>query len=161
MLFRSQLVRAGSSPQRLLADGISFDYESIDHWAPNYRSNRFGKTEQKGGVLKPFRGWSNIDQIANSAGPERFLGQFLRGLSLTYNESNSFVPADPRYNLYFQELPNPHGEGKDYGFALNMFDNRLVVRFNNWKTSQIAARNGDAGTIAQRVTRIDMASNAA
>ncbi|MSU25128.1 MAG: TonB-dependent receptor [Opitutus sp.] len=156
-----QLVRQGSAPQRLNADGISFDYGSIDHWAPAYRSNRFGKTEQKGGVLKPFRGWPQIDQMANGAGPGRYLGQLLRGLSLTYNESNSFTPADPRYNLYFQELPNPHGEGKDKGFALNLFDNRLVVRFNSWETAQIAARNGDAGTIAQRITRIDMASTAA
>ena len=156
-----QLVKAGSAPQRLNADGITFDYESIDHWAPNYRSNRFGKTDQKGAVVKPFRGWSQIDELARGGGAGGYVGQFLRGLSLTYNESNSFTPADPRYNLYFQELPNPHGEGKDYGFALNLFDNRLVVRFNNWETAQIAARNGDAGTIAQRVTRIDITSTAA
>ncbi len=155
-----QLVRVGSTPQRLNPDGITFDYESIDHWAPNYRSNRYGKTDQKGVVLKPFRGWSQIDQMASGGGATSYFGQLLRGLSLTYNESNSFTPQDPRYSLYLKELPNPSGEGKDYGFALNMFDNRFVLRVNRWETSQLNARNGDAGTIAQRVLRTDLASNA-
>ena len=156
-----QLVRNGSTPQKLNPDGISFDYSTIDHWAPNYRSNRFGKTDQSGVVVKPFRGWQQINSMSESAGATGFFGQVLRGLSLTYNKSNSFTPQDPRFSLSFNELPNPSGEGKDYGFALNLMDNRLVVRFNKWETTQVNARNGDAGTIAQRVTRIDITSTAA
>jgi hypothetical protein len=156
-----QLVKTGSTPQMLNPDGISFDYSTLDHWQPDYRSNRFGQTEQKGVVVKPFRGWQPIDQMAEGGGVMRFVGQLLRGLSLTYNESNSFTPADPKYSLYMQELPNPHGEGKDQGFALNMFDNRFVVRFNHWETNQIAARTGDGPTMATRVLRTDMTSNAA
>jgi hypothetical protein len=156
-----QLVRNGSTPQFLNPDGITFNYDTIDHWAPNYRSNRYGQTDQKGVVVKPFRGWRQIEEMASGGRAMSFVGELLRGLSLTYNESNSFTPQDPRFSVYMEELPNPHGEGKDYGFALNMFSNRFVLRFNHYETKQIANRGGDAGTIAQRTLRHDVASNAA
>ena len=156
-----QLVKQGALTGVLNPDGITFNYDSIDHWATTYRSNRFGKTEQKGGVLKLFRGWQAIDAMADGTGPARYFGQFLRGLSLTYNESNSFQPADPRYTVFLTELPNPHGTGKDRGFMLNMFDNRLNLRVNFWKTSQLGNRTGDGPTMATRALRMDMASNAA
>lgn len=156
-----QYVKNGSTPQRLLADGMSFDYESINHWAAgDYRFNS-GNTTQRGGVLRPFRGWDPIQNLARSAGAERFLGQLLNGLSLTYNESDSFRPQDPRLDLYLRPLPNPSGEGKDWGFVVNLFDNKFLLRVNNYETKQIKTRGGDAGTIAQRVTRTDVAATAA
>jgi hypothetical protein len=156
-----QYVKNGSTPQRLNPDGMTFDFESIDHWAAgDYRFNS-GPTTQKGAVVRPFRGWGLITNLAQASGPERFLGQALNGLSLTYNESDSLRPQDPRVDLYLRPLPNPSGEGKDWGFALNLFDNRFVLRVNSYETQQIKTRGGDAGTIAQRVTRTDVASNAA
>jgi len=156
-----QYVKNGSTPQRLLADGMSFDYESIDHWAAgDYRFNE-GDTTQKGAVVRPFRGWPAITSMARASGPERWLGQALNGLSLSYNESDSFRPQDPRVDLYLRPLPNPSGSGKDYGFSLNLFDNRFVLRYNDYETQQIKTRGGDAGTIAQRVTRTDVAATAA
>ena len=157
----SQYVKTGSTPQRLNPDGMTFNYETIDHWAVGDYSYNTGSTTQKGAVLRPFRGWKAIDELARSSGPSRFLGQALTGLSLLYNKSDSFRPQDPRFDLYLQPLPNPSGEGKDWGLALNLFDNRFVLRVNNWETAQIKARGGDAGTIAQRVTRIDVSSTAA
>ncbi|MBI5692554.1 MAG: TonB-dependent receptor [Verrucomicrobia bacterium] len=156
-----QYVKNGSTPQRLLADGMSFDYESLDHWAVgDYRANG-GTTTQRGAVVRPFAGWAAINDLARSGGANRFLGQALSGLSLMYNRSDSFRPQDPRVDLYLRPLPNPSGEGEDKGFALNLFDNRFVLRFNSYETKQLKARGGDAGTIAQRVTRMDISSTAA
>jgi len=156
-----QSVKNGSTPQRLNSDGLTFNYDSIDHWAAgDYRFNS-GATTQKGVVTRPFRGWKLINELARTTGPERFFGQMLNGLSLTYNESDSFRPQDPRVDLYLQPLPNPSGAGKDWGFVLNLLDNRFVLRVNNYETKQIKTRGGDAGTIAQRVTRTDVASTAA
>jgi hypothetical protein len=156
-----QYVKNGSAPQRLNSDGMSFNYDSIDHWAVgDYRFNE-GDTTQKGAVLRPFRGWQRINELSRRSGAEGFVGQLLNGLSLTYNESDSFRPQDPRVDLYLNPLPNPSGEGKDWGFWLNMFDNRFVLRVNKYETKQIKTRGGDAGTIAQRVTRTDVASTAA
>jgi hypothetical protein len=156
-----QYVKNGSTPQLLNADGMSFNYDSINHWAAgDYRFNE-GDTTQKGAVVRPFRNWEPILNMARANGVERFLGQTLNGLSFTYNESDSFRPQDPRLDLYLRPLPNPSGEGKDYGFALNMFDNRFVLRVNKYETKQIKTRGGDAGTIAQRVTRTDVAATGA
>jgi len=156
-----QYVKNGSTPQRLNADGLTLDYDSVNHWAAgDYRFNE-GDTTQKGAVVRPFRGWSPITNMARASGPERFVGQALNGLSLTYNESDSFRPQDPRVDLYLRPLPNPSGEGKDWGFALNLFDNKFVLRVNNYETQQIKTRGGDAGTIAQRVTRTDVAATGA
>jgi hypothetical protein len=156
-----QYVKNGSTPQRLNADGLTFDYASIDHWAAgDYRFNE-GDTTQKGVVARPLRGWGFVNRLAQGAGAERFLGQALNGLALSYNRSDSFRPQDPRVDLYLRPLPNPSGQGKDYGFSLNLFDNRFVLRVNSYETQQIRTRGGDAGTIAQRVTRTDVASTAA
>lgn len=156
-----QYVKNGSTPQRLNADGMTFNYDSIDHWAVgDYRFNE-GDTTQKGVVARPFRGWGFINRLSQGAGAERFIGQALNGLSLSYNRSDSFRPQDPRVDLYLRPLPNPSGQGKDYGFALNLFDNKFVLRVNSYETKQLKTRGGDAGTIAQRVTRTDVASTAA
>ncbi|MSU50041.1 MAG: TonB-dependent receptor [Opitutus sp.] len=156
-----QSVKAGSTPQRLNADGMTFDYDSIDHWAAGDYNSNSGATTQKGAVVRPFRNWGPIDELARGRGATRLLGQALNGLSVTSNKSDSFRPQDPRIDLYFRPLPNPSGEGKDWGFALNLFDNRFVLRVNNYETKQIKTRGGDAGTIAQRVTRTDVSSTAA
>ena len=156
-----QYVKNGSTPQLLNPDGLSFNFDSLNHWAAgDYRANS-GDTKQKGAVLRPFRGWDPIMNLARGSGVERFLGQTLNGLSFTYNESDSFRPQDPRVDLYLNPLPNPSGEGKDWGFWLNMFDNRFVLRVNKYETKQIKTRGGDAGTIAQRVTRTDFSASAA
>ncbi|MBM3853805.1 MAG: TonB-dependent receptor, partial [Verrucomicrobia bacterium] len=156
-----QYVKNGSTPQRLNADGMTFDYESLDHWAAgDYRFNS-GSTTQRGAVARPFRGWERINALARSGGATGFFGQALNGLSLTYNRSDSFRPQDPRVDLYLNPLPNPSGEGEDKGFTLTLFDHKFLLRVNSYETRQIKTRGGDAGTIAQRVTRTDVASTAA
>ena len=154
--------KSGSSPQRLGADGMSFDYESIDHWAVgDYRFNS-GKTKTGGVVVRPFKDLSLISREASTgSGLSRFLASAARGLSLTYNKSDSFTPADPRVDIYLNTLPNPTGTGKDWGFWLNLLDGRMVIRVNRYENKQLNARGGDAGTIATRVTRTDVSSTAA
>jgi hypothetical protein len=79
---------------------------------------------------------------------------------LTYNKSDSFLPQDPKINIFFEPLPNTTSQGKDYGLGVNLFDGQFVVRYNHWETSTKNFRQGDASTIAQRMTRIDITSNA-
>ncbi len=141
---------------QLAADGVSFDYAgNIDHWAAgDYRFNS-GRTNQKGVVVRPLRGWKVVNELANRGGAAGFVGKFMNGLALNYNESDSFRPEEPRYSVFEKVLPNPFGTGKDYGFTLSMFENKFVLRVNKYENAQVASRNGDAGTIAQRVTRLD------
>ncbi|MFA5916582.1 MAG: TonB-dependent receptor, partial [Burkholderiales bacterium] len=69
--------------------------------------------------------------------------------------SDSFRPSDIGYNLHREILPDPTGQGDDYGVAFNLFDSKLIVRINRYKNLQINARNGPSGSIAQRVRRLD------
>jgi hypothetical protein len=140
---------------------MTFNYESIDYWAAGDYKFNSGKTKTSGVVVRPFREIPALTKAAEEGtGWNRFLAGAARGLALTYNKSDSFTPQDPRVDVFLNPLPNPSGQGKDYGFWLNLLDNRLVIRVNRWENSQLKARGGDAGTIAQRVTRIDLSSTA-
>lgn len=150
-----QYVVNGSSPVRMLADGQSFDDTTIDHWATPWRSNS-GKTKTGGAVVRPFRDLPFLKGFENSTGFSSFAARVLRGMSWHYNKSDSFIPQEPRVNLYLQQLPNSTGEGKDWGFSLNLSD-KFVLRFNRFNNKQLNDRNGDASTIAQRVLRCDIA----
>ncbi|GAB5561404.1 MAG: hypothetical protein SynsKO_30510 [Synoicihabitans sp.] len=69
-------------------------------------------------------------------------------LSVHYNYSKNFVPDASRNTVVpgptatFQTLASPIGEGKDYGFTVNMFNNKLVARLNWYETD---VKNGDSG----------------
>ncbi len=156
-----QYQKAGATPQLLNADGTTFNYDSINHWAAGDYKFNSGKTKQAGAVVRPLRGFSFLKNLDDSGPAGHFLAGALHGLSLLYNKSDSFTPQDPRINLFLQPLPNPAGQGKEYGFALNLFDGRMVLRVNRYETTQKNKSGGDAGTIAQRVTRIDLTSTAA
>jgi hypothetical protein len=134
---------------------LDYDYAAIERFNGDWMS-RDGSTEQRGVVLRPFRGWAAIDGYASrSSGIGRLVTNALRNLSVHYNESDSFLPTDPARTVYGEWLPDPSGFGKDYGFALNLFDGKLMIRVNKYRTEQINSRNGPSGTFAKRVWNID------
>ncbi len=140
----------------LINNNTDFDWAYNNSWQPgDYRYNA-GKTKTAGIVARPFRDFKFVNSLANSRGPLGWLGQAMRGLSLTYNQSDNFVPQAPAIDLFMQPLPNVTGTGKDYGFWMNFADNKVVIRFNHYITRQLNIRNGDANTIMNRVVRIDL-----
>ncbi len=156
-----QYQKAGNTPQLLNPDGITFNYDSLNHWAAgDYRFNS-GKTKTQQYVVRPFRAATYLNRVEEAGTAGRIVADTLRGLSLTYNRSDSFRPQDPKISLFQNPLPNPSGTTTEKGFGLNMLDGRLVVRFNQSDTRQLNKSGGDAGTIASRVTRLDVSSNAA
>jgi hypothetical protein len=156
-----QYVKYGSRPQQLIyPQGIAFNYDSIDHWQDGDYNFNSGITTQSGAVLRPFRNWDFVARMNRNGGGGHFLANALSGLFFTYNKSDSFLPQDPKINLFFQQLPNTTGHGKDYGVGLNLFDGQLVLRYNHYDIRANGYRQGDASTIAQRVTRIDLTASA-
>ncbi len=116
-------------------DGVVLDYDSTFDLLPADWVRASGDTRTAGAVLKPTR-W----------------------LNLHYNESDSFQPAGYAVGLYLNSLPDPTGAGKDYGFSLNLFNGKLVLRANRYETTQIDTRNGSMRTLAQRVRNMDFDS---
>lgn len=105
---------------------LSFVEEFPNPWVENS-----GRTKTKGVVVKP-----------------------LSWLSLHYNESDSFVPEPIRYNIHLEQLSNPTGTGKDYGFSVNLFDGKLIAKLNKYETVELNSRSGSTGgAFAQRTFR--------
>lgn len=155
----------GAYPQLLTGDAAAaagvnentaFNYNVIDHWSGNWQYNS-GRTTTAGVVLRPFKDLPFVNRWAQTGtGATSLLGDFLRGLSLTFNRSNNFIPQPPAVDLYQNPLPNITGDGTDIGVWVNMFNGKLVIRFNHYVNNQYNARNGDANTLAQRVLRHDI-----
>ena len=149
-------------PSALKADGYSFDYAAMDGFVNDTLfkkgpwATRSGNTTTKGVVAKPFRGWSQIDEASRQGGAAGFFAGLLRGLTINYNKSDSFTPDNPAVTVTLETLTNPTANGKDYGFSLNLWDDKLVLRANRYVTNQINNRNGQFGTFGQRTLRVDI-----
>lgn len=56
----------------------------------------------------------------------------LSWLSLHWNESDTFQPNIGRFDPYGTEYPGAEGEGEDYGFRIDLFDDKLSLRWNEF-----------------------------
>ena len=124
--------KGGANPQ-LLPDGQTQNFAVDERWATgDYNANQ-GLTRTVGAVVRP-----------------------LRWLSFYADKSDSFIPANPAINLHGQLLPNPQGKGQDWGFALNLFGGKLVLRANQYTTRQANSRDGNSTTLATRAIKVDI-----
>jgi hypothetical protein len=127
------------------ADGYPIDYSYLSNFSnqPWNVVNTLtgareasGMTRTKGIVVKPFK-W----------------------LNLQYNQSSSFKPAGYAIDLQAQPLPNPNGRTKDYGFTLNLFNGKFVMRVNKYTSFTKDAR-GANDVVASRITLFDFDNTA-
>ncbi|HEX3729685.1 MAG TPA: TonB-dependent receptor plug domain-containing protein [Opitutaceae bacterium] len=154
-----QYQTTGAVPQLLNADSETLNYSSVNAWAPGWKANS-GKTDQYGYVVRPFKEIPFLQRGAAQGGIAGYLEGALLNTSVFLNNSNSFIPSNFATNDFLQPLTNPTGTDKEYGLEIQSPDGKLDFRINHYETVAINSRNGDAGTIAQRVTRIDIASTA-
>ena len=138
-------------PSVLKPDGYTFDYAAMNGWVGPWAVAQ-GDTTTQGFVVKPFQGWKFT---AENRG---FFSQLLEGFNVHYNKSDSFLPSTPAVSVLLQSLPNPTSNGNDYGFSLNLFDRKLVIRANRYTTNQINSRNSQFGTFGTRTLRVDLAN---
>lgn len=72
--------------------------------------------------------------------PDRFFElPFDSTLSVHYSESSNFQPSVGRIDEFGNNLDNPTGDTKEYGFVLSMFDNKFFVRVNWYETALLNA----------------------
>ncbi len=150
----------------LLPNGYSFDYAAMNGWVSDKSivgladgdglwAYTQGDTTQKGVVAKPFKGWPALDRMAASGGAKGFFAGVLAGMDIHYNKSDSFLPEVPALSVNLEQLPNPTSQGKDYGFSLNFWDGKVVLRANRYVNTSINTRAGQFGTFGQRTLRLD------
>jgi hypothetical protein len=126
--------RVGTAPL-LNRDGYTVNEASFLTWAPSDWTLGKGPTRTAGIVVKP-----------------------LRWLSVYANKSDSFQPANVNTDVYLRKLTDPTGKGEDYGIMLNLFAGKVVVRANQYTTTQTKSRNGNVGIFASRLITIDRPS---
>jgi hypothetical protein len=133
--------------QKFLPTGY-YDLSSIwNRFGPWSRAT--GRTKTGGGVLRPFRGWSSIDNRADSGNQ---FWQFVRDFGLVYNWSDNFdAPTGAQVDAFGNSLPNPQGIGRDIGFQFTALDNKLFARVT-WFRSNSLNQRLSAGTVIGRLT---------
>ena len=104
-------------------DGVHVDPVAFKSYAADWAQVSTGMTKQAGVVVRPLPGrWANL-------------------LSLHYNKSDSFKPAEIKWDLHLNFLPDPTGESNDYGFTLNLLDSKLVARYIKYDTKELNSRS--------------------
>jgi hypothetical protein len=141
-------------PAVLKSNGYEFDFAAMDGWVGDW-AKRSGDTTTQGVVARPFRGWQTIDKMAANDGVGGFIAGLLAGMNVHYNKSDSFLPETPAVSVMLDQLENPTSTGKDYGFSVNLWNNKVVLRVNRYENKSINTRNGQAGTFGTRVLRLD------
>ena len=150
------LTKFGITPVLLKSDGQNYDYGVDNSFETGWRNNQ-GKTTNVQFVVRPFKEIPALSEWGRTGGDgAHFFAGLLSGFSANFNKADSFLPASPAQDLYRKTLPNPTGNDKSYGFGLNLFDGKLVIRATHYKTAQLQSRNGDANTVNQRVIRTDL-----
>ena len=142
-------------PSVLNPDGYTYNYAAFNGFVRDWAKGA-GDTTTEGWVFKPFRGWRSLNEAAGSGGAAGFFANLLRGFDVHYNKSDSFLPSTPAVTVTLEQLPNPTSNGKDYGFSLNLWNDKLVLRANRYTTNQINTQNGQFGTFGQRTLRMDI-----
>ncbi|MFT3829099.1 MAG: TonB-dependent receptor [Opitutaceae bacterium] len=119
----------------------------FNRWGPY--SEITGTTRTLGGVFRPFKGWTAIEQRASNGS---VFWQFVRSFGLSYNKSDNFNPPSTAYGDYYgNKLAKPTGDGKDYGFQFSLFDDKLFARVT-WFESSYQHENIAAPVAFGRVT---------
>jgi outer membrane receptor protein involved in Fe transport len=135
-----------TNPQKF-SNGILQDQTFLNRWGKWDRLT--GSTKTMGGVLRPFRGWANIDSRADTG---NLLWQFIRDFGVSYNQSDNFnAPPSAQVDAFGQPLPKPTGEGKDYGFQFSLFNNKLFARVT-WFEATNQDERTSPGTLIGRLT---------
>ncbi len=68
----------------------------------------------------------------------RFLKEkmpFASDLSVFYNRSENFKADAPRGDIFGNQIANPHGKTKDYGFVVSALDEKLALKVTWYETS--------------------------
>lgn len=141
----------------LTPDLLHFNFPASSGWQDGSQW-RFasGKTKTYQFVARPFKDIGFLRRAEeHGSGVGSFLAEIVRSFSPFYNKSDSFIPEGPAVDLFLKPLPNQLGKGKDIGFWVTAFHQRLSIRFTHYVDKDIADRKGDISTIAQRVLRFD------
>ncbi len=81
-------------------------------------------------------------------------------LNLHYNDSENIVPIGGRLDLFGNEIAPQEGTGEDFGFSLNLLDNKFAVKVNWFEVSQKNVTQDALTSVAfWRIARFEFPEN--
>ncbi len=96
------------------------------------------------GLVRP--AGSNFGQLVSQAAQTKSYGVVvhpLKWLSVHYNRSENFNPSAGAIDLKGTPTSTPTGRGKDYGFSVAAFEDKLNVKFNWFETQSLSGSAGN------------------
>jgi hypothetical protein len=90
--------------------------------------------------LSTYSNWNYADGITRQLGGVLHLTKWL---SVHYNQSANFQVVNLGEDAFGNVLPNPSGNGKDYGASVSFFDDKLVAEMNWYKSGAANSREGN------------------
>jgi hypothetical protein len=102
----------------------------------------------------PLETWGSWTEARGTTRLVSVVGKPLRWLGLSYNRSSAFLPQPSAVNLFGETLPNTYGRTEEYGFFVNLLDQKLILTFKNYKTVQTNARTANT-TLGSRIARLE------
>jgi len=128
--------------------GNTSNADSFNAW-----TEREGTTKTYQGVFRPFSGWKHIAAKIDQGGAKGFLAGLIDGFQVHYSYADSFKPTSPAVNLYGEDLGNPHGVGRDYGFSVRTPNNMFVAKVSWYTAYQYAAPLTGQFTLPVTITK--------
>jgi outer membrane receptor protein involved in Fe transport len=142
-----QLVKLGSSA--VVLQGYLWDNKIVGMYGLRRDKNQAGfssSVDGGSGIVGPASpNYGKLTAFSKSTKTYGVVVHPLKWLSFHYNRAENFVPNAGSVDLLGKSTPSPTGLGKDYGFSLNLLDDKLNVKFN-W--FELTAANGNAGNPA-------------
>ncbi len=145
-----QVAPGMTNPERWV-DGVFQTQTVFNRW--NRWDELEGTTRTIGAVLRPFEGWTRIENRADDGSS---LYRFIRSLGFSYNKSDNFNPPPAaQVDGFGRPLPKPTGEGEDFGVQFSLFENRLFARVNWFKATNDYERTNPGTSISRLTSNVD------
>lgn len=111
-----------------------------------------GTTRTLGGVLRPFQGWTSIEQAADRS----LFGEIVRDFGVSYNKSDNFnAPETAQTDAFGVPLPKPTGEGRDYGFQFAALRGKFFARVTWFDGTNENERTNPGTSISRLTSNVD------
>jgi hypothetical protein len=127
---RDEATNYGGSGNALLPSG---EYDPANLRLANTATVETGETLTKSVVFHLPRRWVELP--------------YGSGLTFHYNESENFSPQGVRRNVRNETLAPPTGETREFGFTVELLDQRLALRLNWFETASTGISTNLGGVI--------------
>ncbi|MDQ5981234.1 MAG: hypothetical protein QG602_4212 [Verrucomicrobiota bacterium] len=85
--------------------------------------------------IDPGENWNPADYVVDHSRSRGIVVHPTKWLSLFYSDADTFGPSGNFHQPDDSVIPGTRGEGRDYGFTLSLFDDRLYFRANKYRNT--------------------------